>query len=267
MRVRTFFLMFLSIVPQELPACIWCTNRPIPVLQLFEKESRKQLHESPLFRSKDGDGERLPEQLPSFLHWHDEYGRAFENRFYTEYLSVYYPRAEAMRDILFPMMCPTAAAEALAALFYLIHERTWFYFMSTGSNAALRRVHVSILYEQLRILVEGVRRMVVDQYTGLIQLTDQVQGRNVRSLIALWQASGNFNVYADFCALYIDVIVRMCWIAMRFEEYAESYICHERLQRTLLFLEGTQYESLYSQVTRLYAELLKMLRQRRWGSV
>lgn len=259
-----FFALILGALP-GLNACIWCTDKEIPVLKNFEQEYlRKVGAQSPLLSGKNSqkisDVSKFIDQKFYSSRDTSDSGRS---RFYTEYLSKFYPRAHVITEILFPTMCPAMVVHALEDFMYLVREKSWFYFAGHSSDITLQLVHIDILLKQLDLVARGIKKLSCEK-NKIYWNKKNVRG-NV-SLINFWKTNGE-QKYFDIFALRFDYLVRMSYLAILFRDYTQAYIYSEKMHEQIKDLYGSQYEQKYTQVVSLYDHLNMLLRKDTWGEL
>lgn len=273
--LRVIFVLALC-ATRMLSACVWCdtnpnTQQPIPALTQLHLEARDQAYRSSLasghvsaFSTTSKTGAKDLGKLPSFFIKETASSEAPTCRFFTEYLERYFPYAQTMINHLFPTMCVTALKEALLALVYLMHETQWRYFVNNKTDMRFELMHVELFYKQLNEIVSALERASVSAHTDLVVIDDPGKPLPRFSVVHQWRREHS-DEYAQFFAFYADTIVRLAYLGIRFQDYVQSYTYYERQAYALKFLRGSSYEQTYTQVQRLYNELLKMLRHRLWG--
>ena len=251
-------------------ACVWCSDRPITALSYLEEQARYKAEKSSIIslHNDDMSGKQhtpLPEHMLAPVV-SPQFTSEPSHRFYHEYLCKYFPQAPVICETLIPTMCSNGLRYALQSLVYFISSGNWRYFANDKNTLRLEQVHVVILLEQLEMLVATLKRASINPITGLIELAQEGQVAPVYSCVSVqWKDQGH-NEADNLSALYLDFLVRLAYINIMYHDYPKSYTYYELLQSQIKLVAGTEYEQTYTQVSLLYAELLKMLRQRLWGS-
>lgn len=251
-------------------ACPWCDpTATIPVLENFAQEARDTAEKSALLAQlvqKPANYSAKAQYVPHFLVNSQTFKSEPKNeRFYTDYLCAFFPRAEAICDLIIPTMCSDALRGALASFVYFIARANWRYFVNSPSDILFERVHVEILLDQIKTVVNCLKRAEVDYITGLVSVPEDIMYMwGSTGMLGFYQQMGTPDQIYDLHALYLDFIVRLAYINVLHEDYTNSYMHYEQMQQGLKLLAGSQYEQTYTQVAGLYQELLKMMRQRLW---
>jgi len=254
----------------ELFMCAWCSaDEPLPVLNSLAEDARFGIKRSALLRGTPvvHDVEIVPLCLR-----HD--GVSAEpptsDRFYTDYLMSYFPKADVITQLLFGTMCVVAVRKAIASITYLITYTPWRYFVNEQNDIRLESAHVSILNHQLLRIVNAVKTLIFNPHTGLVAISLQLSAsmqKKSPGVIEMWRRGRTLGEFHSLVALAIDTIIHRLYCAVKYEQYSDAYNIQVSLQSLSKLLTGSRYEQQYVQSMRLFVDIVKMLQQRVWGDV
>lgn len=247
-------------------ACLWCDDSaPIPMLSYLQEQARYRAERSSLLDDITPSSEPT---VPEFLLYSPQTEQKEPtSRFYRDYLCKFYPQCFVIIEMLFPSMCPDALREALTSYVYFISSGNWRYFVNSPDQIKFSYTHVTMLYSQLATVIHlGLSRLLVDEKTGNASLYEGWTRVPLHSAVTtLWRNQGHTD-YHDIYALLLDFDVRLTYINILHRDYQAAYQWLSSLQHDLKEVKGTKHEHIYTQVERLYSDLVKMLRQRLWGA-
>ncbi len=255
-------------------ACVWCDpEAPIAVLQELHEDARYELNRSALL---SGLNVALsPEALPACLNQAlTSQEPPLEDRFYTEYLSSYFPKADVITKIIFPTMCTVAVNRALNSIIFVLTNVPWRYFVNNAEDLSFESVHVMIIEEQLGRIIAAVKKLSIDARTHLVCLPAAAseEGWNLGTaarkremlVLQLWKKEQRMQYFFTMVALCIDTMIHRLYGFIRRENYSEAYSLHRKVEKMVEGLKGSRYEEQYVLTSRLFFDLLKMLEQRLW---
>jgi len=268
-------------------ACNWCIpDAPLPELKAFEQDNRvmqarshvisrwekKKALEAQVIPKEDVVTQRLLDErktIPEFLLATHQPEKQPTSRFYNEFLSKYYPRADAIITHLAPCMCPAAMKDMVQALVYLMSKKNRaLYFTSDTQSFSFEYVHVEILGEQLHKYADMLTRATYtegDEHVGFVAYG---KPHTSKSLLGYWKRSGERSVN-DLFALRADYVIALCYQAVKFYTLKGAYtdICfqYRRLARSVSPLKGSRYEHLYTEKVKLYLQLMKQVQVKLYG--
>ncbi len=244
--------------------CGWCdADASLPVLELIADDARFGIQRSALLQ-----GAAVSEEItivPLCLsHENEQACEPVGDRFYTDYLMSYFPKADVIGRQLMPTMCPDALRRALVSLTYMITYMPWRYFVNDANTLVLESVHVHILCDQLLDIVEAVRLAGVDSKTSLISSAHGHAAKNQIRVVEMWRRAQSLHEFQTLVALLIDTVIHKLYYAVKYEQYRDAYALQGLLQSFSPLLAQSCYEQQYVQTIRLFVDVVKMLQQRVW---
>lgn len=142
------------------------------------------------------------------------------------------------------------------------------YFVPVGTKLVIQQVHLKILLRQLDTLVSLLKRAEYQVDGDLITFTNKRAAHPRKSLVAQWRSRG-ITVADDFYALYLDSIITLCYLSIKFHYlkggFADIYAYCRKLTENVSLLNGTKYEQLYAQKLTLYRQLMKRVQVKLWS--
>jgi hypothetical protein len=265
-----FFVCGISLLPSAAFMCGWCSkDDPLPVLDSIADDARFGIQRSALLLGVSVAG--TIDIAPLCLRTDEsDVAPPVHDRFYTEYLMSYFPKADVMLHRLFVTMCPGALQRALGSLVYLITYTPWRYFVNAADDVRLESAHVYIICEQLLRIVFAVKMLIFDPSTQLlvdsITLPEGV-ARRYSTVLEVWRRSRSLDEFHTLVALTIDTLIHRLYCAVKYEQYRDAYELQSSLQMMSKLLAGSRYEQHYVQTMRLFVDVVKMLQQRVWGDI
>jgi len=273
MKIIRLFLGIFLLSASALRPCVWCDPQaPITVLQELQEDARYELNRSALL---SGLQESLtPGPVPLCLDQAlTNQVPPLEDRFYTEYLCGYFPKADVITKIIFPTMCSVAVNRALHSMVFLVTNVPWRYFVNNAEDIAFEAAHVMILELQLERLITATKKLTIDTKTNLVRLprispdvgwkVGVARGREP-SVLQEWKKERRMGPFFTVVALCVDTMVHRLYGFIKREAYSGAYSLHRKMEKMVENLKGSKYEERYIQSVRLFFDLLKMLEQRLW---
>ena len=267
--IKVFLVTVLLIVPID--GCNWCDPvAPLTVLDLLKDDARYDASRSALLTGVTLTNNYEP--VPLCLNQHLIGSEPpIDDRFYTEYLSAYFPKVDVVLAFILPTMCADAVCRAVRSIVFLLTYAPWRYFVNDAKNFVFESVHVKIIENELHKLVDTLDRAKVDPVTHLMLSRKQhcAYGYSfiAMPLLRFWKNNNQMDDYFTLVALFNDITIHRLYAAIKNEDYNLAYMINQELQRQINVLQGSRYEQQYTLSSRLFSDLLKLLHQRLWNSV
>ncbi len=258
-------LLSIALVSAVAP-CTWCDPvAPLEILSELQEDARYDAARSALLTGVSFSGEYQPMPI-CFNQTLVGAQPPDDDRFYADYLSAYFPKADVIVSVLLPTMCSIAVRRALHSLTFLLTYAPWRYFVNNPQDLLFESVHVSILSAQLRKIVYKLQAVLVDRATGLCIFPLSMPGRMGQLLLDVWRDRDTLDEYFTLIALFNDTIVHQLYKAIQLQDYTLAHSYNTELQEQVEWLAGSKYEQQYNLSARLFADLLKLLHQRIWSA-
>lgn len=267
-RIKQKLVLYLLLcVPFVAQACKWCDNQPIPLLEkLAEKEKRGRAQYSSLL-PQDIEKENQAGVASALCRWQEEDAHFFKqswqpSSFYTRYLSVFYPRADFIVEVLAPTMCVFAFNKALQDIIHFIYKDSYRYF--SNQSFSLSRLHVKILIEQLSRIEKAIHKEIwVDPMSDMLLLNPLSSFDE--TFIEVCEEEGEESLH-DFICFYSDYLIRGCYIDVLCNKYVAVLEGVEKVAHVrTTYLQKTPHYHRYTQLQLQYESVLEMMRaEGRW---
>lgn len=262
---RTVLFLTLALcAPAVLTPCSWCVHdgKPLAVLSTVQADARYLLKRSALLA---GAAETATPLVTPYCFSYEGVSdvEPTDDRFYTDYLCAYFPKADRMVEELFPTMCPEELARALHSIVYVVTHAPWRYFVNDEQSCVFEAVHVGVIQGQLTRLVYAIKEAQVNLASGLVCSNKKLKKTpGMVPLLTYLRKKGLEDAFFVLVALTIDTLVHQVYAAIKYEQYRNVYYLRTWLEEFIPLLKGSRFEQQYTQTARLFMELGKMLQQR-----
>lgn len=212
------------------------------------------------------DVEEMQDDLPEVRADEGKESEIAVKDLYRNYITVYYPKVYVIIEQYLLAMCPIAADKALGQIVDIYRDMLWFYYQNKPAGFYAGEFWENVI-EQCSILMTFVKRARVDFTTntlflpGYVSPLEAMAASDSIQLLDYWKQAGKTRVY-DFFAFYFDLRLKMFNEGIRFKIYSQATRYKRKLEKSLVDLRGSAYESRYQEAMNKSKELLALLRQR-----